>query len=48
MNSNSEQTSNMLNLVDVRQATPYTCGVVLAQVILKDHGIDKRQDVLAK
>ena len=48
MSSNGEDISNMLNLVDVRQATPYTCGVASAQAILNYYGIDKRQDVLAE
>lgn len=35
-------------LVDVRQATPYTCGVSCVQAILNYYGIHKREDELAK
>ncbi len=38
---------NLLNVVDVRQATPYTCGVSSSQAILNYFGIDKREDELA-
>ena len=35
-------------IVDVRQATPYTCGVSCVQAILNYYGIDKSEGVLAK
>lgn len=38
---------SVLNVVDIRQATPYTCGVSSSQVILNYFGIDKREDQLA-
>jgi len=40
--------SDLLDVVDVRQATPYTCGTSCVQAILNYYGIDKREDVLAK
>jgi len=37
----------MLKIADVRQATPYTCGVACALAILDYYGIDEREDRLA-
>jgi len=39
---------SLLNVVDVRQETSYTCGVACAQAILNYYGIDQRQDRLAE
>jgi hypothetical protein len=47
-NQNDANTSDMLNVVDIRQATPYTCGVSAAQAILSYYGIDTREDLLAQ
>lgn len=35
-------------IVDVRQATPYTCGVSCVQAILNYYGLDKREGEVAK
>jgi len=40
--------SNMINIVDTRQATSYTCGVASVQAILNYYGIDKREDQLTE
>jgi uncharacterized protein len=37
----------MIDIVDVRQGTSYTCGISCAQAILNYYGIDKREDLLA-
>jgi predicted double-glycine peptidase len=39
---------NMLNVVDIRQSTSYTCGVASAQAILNYYGIDEGEDQLAE
>lgn len=38
----------LLNLPDVRQSTPYTCGPSSLQAILKYYGVDIREDKLAE
>jgi len=38
----------LLPVVDIRQATEYTCGVSASQAILSYYGIDTREDVLAQ
>jgi predicted double-glycine peptidase len=39
---------NLLDIVDVRQATPYTCGVASSLAILNYYGIEAREDSLAE
>jgi hypothetical protein len=39
--------NKMIDIVDVRQGTSYTCGISCAQAILNYYGIDKREDLLA-
>lgn len=47
-NQNDESASDMLNIVDVRQATSYTCGVSASQAVLNYYGTDVREDQLAQ
>ncbi len=48
VNVTGEEMFGMLNVVDIRQGTSYTCGVACAQVILNYYGFDKREDQLAE
>ena len=43
-----EEPSHILNIVDVRQGTTYSCGTACVQAILNYYGIDKREDALIK